>query len=256
MVEYEVKPAGKRYHIYKDGELAYTIDWKKRTCTCIGFLIHKKCKHIPMVERHVCASQGRKLRPEDEIRIDLSFHNVKREKFGFRCEDQMFGIFPEGIILDLETTGFSPNRDEIITFGYIQRGWMTILQRADEEVEEFYDAIVEELDRIPKPIYAFMAEFERRFLDVLGFKGTVVDILDPWKAKARELGMKTPKLDELVPGPEEWMGEEYTSGEDMPRLWRRYLQQGDIRDLKLIIRHNQIDLLQEFAALAMTALIR
>jgi uncharacterized protein YprB with RNaseH-like and TPR domain len=52
------------------------------------------------------------------------------------------------------------------------------------------------------------------------------------------------------------MGEKTTTGVDVVQMWHRFLSSGNLDDLKHIIRHNQIDLLQEFAALVMTTLIR
>lgn len=83
-----------------------------------------------------------------------------------------------------------------------------------------------------------------------------MDILDPWKNKANELGIKAPKLDALVPGPEKYVGEKTTTGKDIVQIWKLYLESSNLDHLKLIIRHNQIDLLQELAALIMTAIIK
>lgn len=255
---YEIKKLSDNVYavIKPEEEKTYTVDLNLKTCNCLGFKGWKKCKHIPMVEGYKIATEKKPLTEADRMRTELAFQEVKKFEFGFKCVDKMYGIFPNGIILDLETTGINPQEDEIITFGYIQKDSMIILQRVEKETSGFYQAIKKELDKIPQPIFAYYAEFEKGFLKRLGFKGTFIDILDPWKMKAKELHIKRPKLDELVPGPEKHIGEEMTTGSDVVRMWHRYLNTGNLDDLKLIIRHNQIDLSQEFAALVMTALIR
>ena len=237
-------------------EKAYTVDLNVGKCTCQGFLSWKRCKHIPMVQGFKIATEKKPLTTADTIRTELAFRNVEEFDFGLRCTDCMQGFLPGGVVLDLETTGLNPEKDEIITFGYIRENSVIILQRAERDTSRFYQAIKSELKTIPQPIFAYYAEFERGFLERLGFKGIFVDILEPWKTEADELDMKAPKLDELVPGPEKYMGERTTTGLEVTQMWYQYLDSDDLALLKSIIRHNQIDILQEFAALVMTALIR
>ncbi len=236
----------------------YSVNVKLMECNCQGFQNWKKCKHIHMVLGYRIATE--KMEPwatADQIKMELAFQDVKETDFGFECTDKIHASFQEGVILDLETTGLDPKTDEIITFGYIHGNSVIILQRTKKDTEKFYQAIKKELNKLPQPIFAYYAEFEKGFLENLfGFKGIFVDILDPWKIKANELGTKAPELDNLVPGPEKYIGEKVTTGSDVVQMWNRYLNSGDLALLKLIIRHNQIDLLQELAALTMTSLIR
>lgn len=236
----------------------YSVNLNLMKCNCQGFQYWKKCKHIPMVIGYRIATEKREPQTAAEkIKIELAFQDVEKTDFGFKCADKIYASFQNGIILDLETTGINPKTSEVITFGYIHGDSLVILQRVEKETEKFYHAIKKEISKIQQPVFAYYAEFEKSFLEKLfDFKGIFVDILDPWKVKANELGIKAPKLDKLVPGPEKHMGEKVTTGADVVQAWQRYLKAGDLEDLKLIIRHNQIDLLQEFSALNITALIR
>jgi hypothetical protein len=234
----------------------YTVDLRRMKCTCLGFVNWKKCKHIPMVQGFKLATEKKPLTASDKVKTELAFHSVEELDFGLKCVDKIQGFLPEGVILDIETTGLDPEEDEIITFGYIRENSVIIFQRTERETSSFYQAIKEELKTIPQPIFAYYAEFEKGFLEKFGFRGMFIDILEPWKTSANELGIKAPKLDELVPGPEKYMGERRTTGGDIINMWYQYLDSGGIDVLKLIIRHNQIDILQEFAAVLMTSLIR
>jgi uncharacterized protein YprB with RNaseH-like and TPR domain len=209
-----------------------------------------------MIQGFKIATDKKPLTTADTIRTELAFHDVEELDFGLKCVDRLQGFLPEGVVLDIETTGLNPEKDEIITFGYIREDSVIIFQRAERETSSFCQAIKAELKTIPQPIFAYYAEFEKGFLERLGFKGIFVDILDPWRIKADEFGIKWPKLDELVPGPEKYMGEKRTTGRDIVQMWHQYLDSGDLDILKSIVRHNQIDLLQEFAAVLITALIR
>jgi len=241
----------------EDGKV-YSINLNLMKCNCQGFRSWKKCKHIPMVMGYKIATE--KSEPQtsaEKIKMELAFQDVEKTSFGFKCVDKIYASFQDGIILDLETTGLDPKTSEMITFGYIHGNSLVILQRVEKETEKFYNAIKKELSRIQQPIFAYYAEFEKSFLEKLfDFKGIFVDILDPWKVKANELGITAPKLDKLIPGPEKYMGEKVTTGADVVQTWQRYLKTCDLEDLMLLIRHNQIDLLQEFSALNLTALIR
>ena len=50
-----------------------------------------------------------------------------------------------------------------------------------------------------------------------------VDIFGPWKKKAERLGMKWPRLGELISEPEDHFHTRKTSGGQVPALWKRYL---------------------------------
>jgi hypothetical protein len=39
-------------------------------------------------------------------------------------------------------------------------------------------------------------------------------------------------LDELVPGPEKYMGEKTTTGVDVVQMWHRFLSSGNLDDFK------------------------
>ena len=71
----------------------------------------------------------------------------------------------------------------------------------------------------------------------------------PWKRRADAEGLKWPKLEELLPDPETYFGDEITSGKQVPIIWREYLATGDEELLERIVRHNEIDLLRELMLL-------
>jgi len=81
------------------------------------------------------------------------------------------GIF-EGSILDIETTGLDPKRDDLITFGSMVGREIKVMQRLDASADEFYAAIKPKIRKFPHPIYAYNAEFDKAFLiRMVGFEG-------------------------------------------------------------------------------------
>ena len=225
---YEIKKVSNGvYAVTKPEEgKIYSVNLNFMKCNCQGFQIWKKCKHVPMVLGYRIATE--KSGPQtatEKLKMELAFQDVEKTDFGFKCIDRIYASFQDGIILDLETTGLDPKTNEVITFGYINRDSLVILQRAQKETEKFYNAIKKELHKIQQPVFAYYAEFEKAFLEKLfDFKGIFVDILDPWKVKANELGIHAPKLDKLVPGPEKYIGEKITTGTDVVQVWQRYLK--------------------------------
>jgi hypothetical protein len=161
-MEYGIKKISDNvYAIIKPKEKkTYTVDLNLRRCNCQGFLNWKKCKHIPMVEGFKIAEEKRPLTTADRIKTELAFCNVEELRFGLKCVDKIYGFLLEGVILDVETTGLNPEKDEIITFGYS----MTVLHRTEAETSRFYQAIKEELKTVPQPFFAYYAEFEKGFL--------------------------------------------------------------------------------------------
>ena len=187
-MDYEItKTSDNVYAVTKlKEEKVYTVDLKVGKCNCQGFRTWKKCKHIPMVQGFKIATEKKPLTAADKIKTELAFHSVEELDFGLKCVDEIQGFLPEGVILDIETTGLDPEKDEIITFGYIRENSVIIFQRAERETNKFYQALKAELKTIPQPIFAYFAEFEKAFLEKLGFKGIFVDILEPWKTKAND----------------------------------------------------------------------
>jgi len=70
------------------------------------------------------------------------------------------GIF-DGTIIDIETTGLDPKYDDVITFGWLTKNEINVIQRAEASPMNFYEIIEEELTKIPRPLYAYVAELKR-----------------------------------------------------------------------------------------------
>lgn len=138
-------------------------------------------------------------------------------------------LLAKGSVIDFETNGV-PGRDavsEVVTLGYAEGGTVTVVQRRSKEKKPFYDVIKAILGRLPRPLYAYNFDFEKAVirleLGIQAQESEFVDLFTPWKAKAERLGMKWPKLDELVSEPEDYFHARKTSGRQVPGLWDRYL---------------------------------
>jgi uncharacterized protein YprB with RNaseH-like and TPR domain len=155
----------------------------------------------------------------------------------------------KGCLLDFETTGLDPATSEVITFGYIVGSTLTILQRRDAS-PSFDREVRELLESLPEPLFAYNSSFEEKFARMkYGVSRKFGDVMGPWKRRADAEGVKWPKLDELLPDPETYFGDEITSGAQVPALWREFLQSGNDGLLTKIVRHNEIDLLRELMLL-------
>jgi len=252
-----IKLSSGEYRVQAIDGAIYLVDLAKGVCTCPGFKMYGKCKHIPMVEGYKIAKEG-EITPLREIALlEMSFQKVEGQQDFILCYDKVYCSINNGCILDIETTGTDPSRDEIITLGFIRGEELCVIQRKGLNTEVFYDFIREVLHTLPQPIFAYNSKFEESFLrTILGFQGQFIDLMEPWRAKAEDVEVKYPTLDELLPGPEAYMGERRITSSEVVLLWRRYREDKDERKLASIIRHNQIDLLQSMAVLILTSLIR
>jgi len=152
---------------------------------------------------------------------------------------------------DTETTGLNPDMDEIITFGFLVKDRVTIMQRMDASAEEFYEAVRSRISELPRPLYAHNARFEKGFLaSMLGAQLDIVDIFHPWMERVESEAMKYPTLDELAHLPREYFREKPLKGEEVPFLWRSYQKTREKRKLSFIVRHNMEDLVQALYVLA------
>ncbi len=157
----------------------------------------------------------------------------------------------KGSLIDFETTGI-PNRDrehEVITFGYFRLNELIIVQRKTKEKEPFYREIRETIRTLPKPLYSYNTRFEK---DVIRIElkmevadDDFVDIMQPWRKKAEESGLKWPKLDDLMSEPEDYFNDDKICGKDVPGLWKAYLSGGTENLLKMIMEHCLSDILRE-----------
>ena len=152
---------------------------------------------------------------------------------------------PRGTLIDIETTGLNSDYDEIVVFGYVQENRLEIICRTSKEEDQFITQLAELVSKLPRPFYAYNLSFEKGFLRAKGMNIEGLDLFQPWKEKAEELGLKWPKLDELFSHAEHYFNEPVISGKDVPRLWERFLHTGDKDYLQQIIRHNEADLLRE-----------
>lgn len=155
----------------------------------------------------------------------------------------------EGSLIDFETTGLDPKTCDVVTLGYVVGNTLRILQRRDSS-PSFDKRVKEVLVALPEPIFAYNSSFEEKFArEKYGISRKFGDIMAPWRRRADAEGLKWPKLDELLPDPETYFGDEITSGAQIPRIWAEYLATGKSELLDRIVRHNEIDLLRELMLL-------
>lgn len=157
----------------------------------------------------------------------------------------------EGTLVDFETTGIpgkTPDH-EIVTIGYLYMNKLVVKQRKTVEREPFYTEVRNVIAHAPRPLYSYNAKFEREIIELeLGLhlpEKDIVDIMEPWRKRAEDAGMKWPKLDELISEPEDYFGEEKVTGGDVPRLWKEYLANGSESSLRKIMEHSLSDMLRE-----------
>ena len=182
---------------------------------------------------------------------------------------------PQGSLIDLETTGRDALNDEIITFGYIRRNVLRIIQRKSTEGEQIFIKRVKPiLKGLPQPFYAYNAKFEHDFIRSK-FKITAkfMDLMEQWRKKAEKTScphckgkgivsggiceycrgwrrIKWPGLGDLISEPGEYFGEKVIQGKDVPDLWDKYRETKDLNKYLLpIIQHCRIDLLRELILL-------
>lgn len=157
-----------------------------------------------------------------------------------------------GSLIDFETTGI-PRRDqshEIVTLGILQSDTVTICQRASSDRNSFYEHVREVLKGLPRPLYSYNADFEKLVIRAeLGLEvqdAEFVDLMAPWKRKAENLGLKWPRLGELVSEPEDYFQAEKVSGKDIPALWKEFIfSPGTEEPLEKIMEHCFSDIIRE-----------
>jgi len=151
----------------------------------------------------------------------------------------------EGAIINLETTGLDSDTDDIIAFGFLERNIVTVVQRIEANRAEFYDIIKEKLSDLGQPIYAYDARFDEAFLLAkLHMPIELIDILEPWRSRARAKGMRYPSLDDLASVPRQYFAEPVVPDRQVRLLWASYIKTGDKRKLTPIVRHCMEDLRQ------------
>jgi len=160
----------------------------------------------------------------------------------------------KGSLIDFETTGLLKDKEhEIVCFGYVTSNKLVIIGRKTSDKRPFYEEITKIIKELPKPFYAYNANFEHEIMKhELGIQlkpSEVIDLQKPWKEKADQSGLKWPKLDELISEPENYFGEAVIHGKDCPGLWKGYISTGNENLLKMIMQHNLSDLLREFILL-------
>jgi hypothetical protein len=121
--------------------------------------------------------------------------------------------------------------------------------RKAEEKTQFYEEIRHTLEGLSKPFFSYYADFEKSIFEMeLGMSVSsdeFVDIMEPWKAKANDHGLKWPKLDELISEPEDYFEEHKISGKDVPAVWKSYLVTRDDKLVRSIMEHCLSDILRE-----------
>jgi len=177
-----------------------------------------------------------------------------------------------GTVIDIETTGLDPRKDEIITYGIFSAEVIRIYQRTDptpEGLKRFERFVSRSFDFLPRPYCAYKSEFEEAFLKVKIdhdlFKkwseyadlyrecskhgwfivSRAVDEGCPKCGEHSTIRMKWPKLAELITMPHEYFETSLEAdGEDVPDIWREYVKTREKSFLLGIIYHNLYDLLR------------
>ncbi len=177
----------------------------------------------------------------------LSIMQPHKDDNFLRSKLSLLISIPKGTLIDIETTGTNSYTDEILTFGFVSKNEVVIIQRKTKHKEAFYDEIRKLLHGLSEPFYAYNLQFEQKFLEnQLGVKCNGIDLFKPWQDRAeKKYGKKWPKLDDLISEPEFYYDEKRIRGEDVPKLWKKFLKGKKEKLLSLIMRHNQSDLLRE-----------
>lgn len=174
----------------------------------------------------------------------------KREQYVGRIITLAIGV-QEGTLVDFETTGIPGKtpEHEVVTLGYLYTNKLVVMQRRTKDKEPFYNEVRNVIAHLPRPLYSYNGKFEREIIEgELGLRvgdSDIIDIMEPWRKKAENAGMKWPKLDELISEPEDYYQEDKVTGRDVPRLWREYLATGSEVPLKKIMEHSLSDVLRE-----------
>lgn len=151
----------------------------------------------------------------------------------------------EGSIVNLETTGFDCDVDDIISFGFLEHNILTVVQRVESKSDDFYNTIREKLSHLAHPLYAYDAQLHEAFLlTKLHIPIKLVDISQPWRERARTEGRSYPSLDDLTSVPREYFNEAVVPERQVRLLWASYLKTGDKRKFTPIVRHCMEDLRQ------------
>jgi len=197
-------------------------------------------------------SHKRRVFSQQVVRVSMSTGTPSKSREKVLSEplirDLPVGV-SKGSLIDFETTGLDPKTSDVVTLGYVVGSTMRILQRRDR-TPLFDKKVKEVLESLPEPIFAYNSSFEEKFArEKYGINRRFGDIMAPWKRRADNEGLKWPKLEELLPDPETYFGDEITSGAQVPRIWANYLATGNEDLLDQIVRHNEIDLLRELMLL-------
>ncbi len=139
-------------------------------------------------------------------------------------------------IVDIETTGLYPERDEIVTLGVVHHNVLRVFQRTTESAKEFLEFsrrwCYKNLQ--DKERFAYNCMFETNWLN-LSFSE-----LQPFNyARKEDLFNISSRL----------LHDPLHSGANVPYAWRSYWEKGDLKALEAIVLHNKTCLFKELAIL-------
>ncbi len=123
-------------------------------------------------------------------------------------------------VIDIETTGLDPHRDEMLGFGLVFDRYLLGVVRvygSDEDVRSLARDIVLSLVRDGVPVYAWYKDFEERWLGVRGLKELQ---LRAYEKKDSSLSLGIPII---------------VTGDRVPELWRRWQRYRDAETLIKIL---------------------
>ena len=140
-----------------------------------------------------------------------------------------------GSVIDIETTGTDPETNEIITCGILEADGMLIIQRKNESADVFKSAVLKQLEKMPRPFYAFNKKFEEAFLGIR--------IENDVQKKEMESAIGA-LIDTGIVRHYNRIADPLYGGE-VPVFWRLWKQTGEGLLLTKIVAHNYSSLIKQ-----------
>lgn len=149
---------------------------------------------------------------------------------------------PKGTIIDLETTGLKPGIDSIVTMGLYRRNRIRIFQLVKPEYNRFWRLCHKIAQEQPRPLYAYVAQFERDFLKIPnGWK----DLTRHYQTYDEYYSTRRFRLIEVTKPPYGSPDDQDIDSHEVPKKWAEWLLDRNLESLCEIAYHCMIDLIRE-----------